>query len=515
MQFPRVNDERWSTLGLRLAPASLVLTMVSGCPADDVTDDAAGDTGTETETDDEIGDGDTTTTESETDTSSDTSTETDMGTESDTTESDTTESDTTETDTETDTTETDTETDTTTDTETETATESTGGGTVTIYEIQDGTVPSDTQVEVLDVWVTAVRTTGFFAQEMLGGPNSGIWVYVGNDGPDISGLAIGDVVEITGLATEFGPLTEIDANLGTVVEIGSIAPIVPDVITTADLAADVGEPWESVYVRVEGDISVSALPGFDEFEITDAEGSAIVDNYLYNLIADGDVDFPLFGFGATFTAIQGVVNASQDQFKLAPRSAGDLEGYMPPANPVVGIDDLVPGELVITEIMYDPNKNACTEPGCEWIEVYNASNNQVDLLGLRIQDSQLSMAAEGEIMISLVVPPGGYVWLGHSAMNWPYAMQADAYMGSNPSFNNSGSDSAAILNSVEILDQTALYATQGATDNGISWKLKGGDVPSAAANDVAGNWCWSTTAFDVDFGSPAAANEAGCNPNLP
>jgi hypothetical protein len=515
MNFSFVNDKRRTNAGLVLG-LGLGLTMTSGCPGNDTTDDAASETGTET--DDEVGDGDgdssTSTDDSETD-----STETDSTTDTETesSETDATESDSTETDsTETDSTETDsTDATETESTETADATETMGDALVTIYEIQDGTVPSNTQVEVADVWVTAVRTGGFFAQETPGGQYSGIWVYVGNMGPDISDLAIGDIVGIAGEATEFGGLTEIDASLGNVLEIGSIAPIVPDVIATADLAANMGEPWESVYVRVEGELTVSALPGMGEFEISDVDGSAIIDNYFYNLIADGGADFPSFGFGATFTGIQGIVNLNLDLFKLAPRSAGDFEGYMASNNPVVGIDDLVPGDLVITEIMFDPNKNACTEPGCEWIEVYNATANPVDLLGLRIQDSQLSMAAEGDIVVSLVVPAGGYVWLGHSANNWPYVIQADAYMGNNPSFNNSGTDSAAILNSLEILDQTALYTTQAALDNGISWKLKGPGAPSAADNDMAGNWCFSTTAFDVDFGSPKQANEADCNPNVP
>ncbi|MFV8753380.1 lamin tail domain-containing protein [Nannocystaceae bacterium ST9] len=507
MQFPFVNEPRTM---VALALGFAVLT--AGCPSNDTTDDVAGDTGTGT-TDDEVGDT-TTTTESGTDSGTESSTDsgtesstTDTGTESSTTDTGT---ETTATDTGTDTTATDTGTDTTTDTGT-----TTDEGPETIYAIQDGTVASDTPVEVLGVWVTGVRANGFFAQEVPGGQFSGIFVYVGNMGPDIAGLAIGDLVDITGEATEFGGLTEIDASMGTVMETGTIAPPAPDLIMSADLDPGVAEPWESVYVRVEGDLEVSGLPGMNEFEVTDADGTAIVDNYFYDLIADGAVDFPLFGVGATFTAIQGIVNFNTNLFKLAPRSAGDLEGYMQSANPVSGVDDLSPGDLVITEIMYDPNKNACTEPGCEWIEVYNATANPVDLDGLRIQDSQLNMAAQGTISVSLIVPPGGYVWLGHSAMNWPYNMQADAYMGNNPSFNNSGSDSAAILNSMVILDQTALYASQGATDNGVSWKLKGPGTPSAAANDMAGNWCWSTTVYDVDLGSPKAANEAGCNPNLP
>jgi hypothetical protein len=386
------------------------------------------------------------------------------------------------------------------------------GGAVTIYDIQDGTVPLDTPVDVMGVWVTGVRSNGFFAQELAGGQNSGVFVFVGNMGPDISQLAVGDLIDISGIATDFGGQTEIDASAGSVTEFDVVNPLPsPDLVTTLDLDPAMAEPWESVYVRVESDLTVSALPGGNEFTVSDMDGNVVVDNFLYDLIMVADPAFPNFGIGATFTAVQGPLNFSAT-FKLAPRDAGDFEGYMPPANPTVGIDDIMPGDLVISEIMYDPNKMGCAEPGCEWIEVYNASNVQIDLEGMRIQDSQLM--AQGTIMVSVVVPPGGYAWLGHTMNGWPYVEQPDAYMGNNPSFNNSDPDRAVILNTNGIIDQTALYTTQGATDNGISWKLKAG-VPSAATNDMAANWCWSTTVFDVDSGSPGAANEAGCNANLP
>ncbi|NJK33133.1 MAG: hypothetical protein HC927_12400, partial [Deltaproteobacteria bacterium] len=252
----------------------------------------------------------------------------------------TAETETAETETaDTDTTETaDTDTTETADTDT-TETTDTDADDDTIYAIQDGTIAEDTPVTVAGVWVTAVRANGFYAQEIEGGQFSGVWVFVGNMGPDISGLAIGDLVDIGGVTTEFAGLTEIDASAGTVTEVGTIDPVAPDLVTTAELAADVGEPWESVFVRIEGEpLTVTQLPGFDEFIVTNADGDAFVDNYLYNLILDGGMDFPSFGLGATFTAIQGPVNFSFDNFKVAPRVAADLEGYMAPVNPLLGVE---------------------------------------------------------------------------------------------------------------------------------------------------------------------------------
>ncbi|NJK33132.1 MAG: lamin tail domain-containing protein [Deltaproteobacteria bacterium] len=165
--------------------------------------------------------------------------------------------------------------------------------------------------------------------------------------------------------------------------------------------------------------------------------------------------------------------------------------------------------------MFDPAK--CADNNCEWIEVFNATDSEVDLLGLRIQDSQLNANAQGTVNVSLVAAPGQYVMLGKGPeANWTYMIKADAYTGANPAFNNGNGtmDSAAILNANGILDQTAPYTAAGALSAGVSWKLNG--MPSAVANDMAANWCYSPNDFgDGDLGSPKAANDMACNPNLP
>jgi len=262
-----------------------------------------------------------------------------------------------------------------------------------------------------------------------------------------------------------------------------------------------------VFVRVEGmPLTVFGITQFDEFVVSDGNTDTYVDNYIYNLPVDGAVDFPNFGLDATFTAIQGPVNFSFDNFKIAPRFPSDLEGYMEaPPPPWITINDLTPGDLVITEVMYNPN--VCNDANCEWIEVYNASGSEVDLQGLRVQDSLLM--ATGTVTIQLLVPDGGYVWLGKGpAMNWTYSAQPDAYTGStNPAFNNNGQDRAVVLNDNEIIDQTALY-TAVPEGTGASWQLHAGSNDSVANDDPA-NWCYATMNFgDGDRGTPTLVNEA-------
>jgi hypothetical protein len=199
---------------------------------------------------------------------------------------------------------------------------------VTIYEIQNGSVPLGGWVAVSEVWVTAKRNNGLWVQEVDGGPYSGVWVYVGNSGPNIAQIGIGDLVDVLGVTGVFNNLTEINALNGEVNHVGALDPSpAPNLITTAEIQAQ----WESVFVRVEGQpLTVVELPGFDEFVVNDGTGTGYVDDFLYNLFVAGTEQFPDFGVGATFTAIQGPLNFSFENYKIAPRFAADLEGYQPP-----------------------------------------------------------------------------------------------------------------------------------------------------------------------------------------
>jgi hypothetical protein len=178
----------------------------------------------------------------------------------------------------------------------------------------------------------------------------------------------------------------------------------------------------------------------------------------------------------------------------------------------LGINGALPGDLVITEIMYNPT---CASDDCEWIEVLNATGVPIDLNGLLIQDSQLTTGCT--ISSSVIVQPGEYAWLStDDAGGWTYTNQPTAFCtGNHPGFNNSGSDSAAILNGAGIIDQTAAY-TADALGNGRSWKLDPTAL-TAAANDNVAAWCYSTVQFDTvagipEFGTPAAVSEPACAP---
>ena len=71
------------------------------------------------------------------------------------------------------------------------------------------------------------------------------------------------------------------------------------------------------------------------------------------------------------------------------------------------VDSLSAGDLVVSEIMHDPD--AVLDYRGEWFEIYNASSDSVDLNGLVVEDASGQQFTVGS---SVVVAASGYVVLG-------------------------------------------------------------------------------------------------------
>jgi predicted extracellular nuclease len=204
------------------------------------------------------------------------------------------------------------------------------GTPATIPEIQQGDVDEDTAVEITDAITTAIGFGGFFMQDAAGGEWSGIWVYVGDDGEV---PALGDVVTVVGVYEEFYDLSQIDATGGGSMVVTD-SPGEGNVPAPEALAiTDLGESWESVFVRVADDTftvqELSDVKDVNEFRVENEGGDSIwVDDFMYDVVEEGDLAG--FGVGATFDAIQGPLNFTFDEFKIAPRTVDDLSNYMAP-----------------------------------------------------------------------------------------------------------------------------------------------------------------------------------------
>ena len=353
-------------------------------------------------------------------------------------------------------------------------------------------------------------------QEPGGGQYSGVWVYVGQNGPDLAALAVGDEVDVSGVTMEFNQLTELDASAGAVTATGVTGLIVDPELLPIETFSDpvAAEPWEGVHVGVVGlPLDLTAIMGGSEYTLGDAGGNVVIDDLLYASFMD-KVAFPGIGVGATFDAASGPLNQSGPTYKIAPRTSADLKGYVAPQNPQLGVADLKAGDIVISEVMYNPT---CNMDLCEWIEVYNASGSAIDLNGLIIQNNQQNKNVQGVINKSVVVQPGGFAVLAYKDMiSWPYPNPPAAFYGANPPLGNGvNGDQVFLKNTTITIDGMPKWLSQAGKDSGYSFKVAP-DKLNAVDNDMLANWCYSTIVFYTnpmnvsEKGSPGAANEAAC-----
>ncbi|MBN1300009.1 MAG: T9SS type A sorting domain-containing protein [Melioribacteraceae bacterium] len=160
--------------------------------------------------------------------------------------------------------------------------------------------------------VTAVdaygSSKGFFLQDGTGA-YSGVFVYDRAE-PVVE---IGDNVTVTTKVSEYYGLTELDYDHNPVaLVVNSTGNSVPSATTIT--AADMGEEYESVLIRIADATVTNDSLGFGEWEVSDASGSIVVDNELMSFTPED---------GAVYH-VTGVGYYSYDQYKIAPRDEFDI-----------------------------------------------------------------------------------------------------------------------------------------------------------------------------------------------
>ena len=170
--------------------------------------------------------------------------------------------------------------------------------------------------------------------------------------------------------------------------------------------------------------------------------------------------------------------------------------------PPLSIDDVVVGDLIITEILQDPS--AVTDARGEWFELHNTTLERIDLRGLDVEDS----AGKGfSVDESVVVEAGGYVVFGQSAdTSINGGVPVDFAWSGTFSLGNKNDD-VQLHNAAGLLDAVAYTESYVWGDpTGASLTLDRAAF-DPARNDVGGQWCEGETAYgDGDLGTPGAAN---------
>lgn len=143
--------------------------------------------------------------------------------------------------------------------------------------------------------------------------------------------------------------------------------------------------------------------------------------------------------------------------------------------------ELAPGDLVVTEI-----RGKQTGSYRQWIEIYNASDADIAVAGLRLTLTQFDGDGSQTFIIrdeALELPPGGYLVLGSGDPASVDYIDYD-YSADQPSDLYSGA--TLDLTSCQTLVDSLIYTLP---DEG-TLALDGATAPSAAANDDSEvGWC--------------------------
>jgi hypothetical protein len=192
------------------------------------------------------------------------------------------------------------------------------GGT-TIADVQQGGFVDGDEVEIPCAVVTGELTAtndGFFLQDPGGGEWSGVYVYLyGGMEPEDLDFAVGDLVSVAGVISEWNDLTEI--SIATAYDVAVIGEY-PVTVDEVDCGTADWEPWEGCLISIDG-LEVTSWP--DNYgQVETSCGITFDDLYFdYNT-----------GTGATCTPVVGPLTYTYEAYRLVPRDADDMAACTEP-----------------------------------------------------------------------------------------------------------------------------------------------------------------------------------------
>ena len=170
-----------------------------------------------------------------------------------------------------------------------------------------------------------------------------------------------------------------------------------------------------------------------------------------------------------------------------------------------------PGQLVVTEFMA---KAQAGSDNAEWVEIYNASNEHLDLEGCYFKDDDNDSHLVEQV---LVVAPETYLLLGRSDDPEVTFGLVPGYVYSGFSLSNDVDEIEIECNTVQI-DRVEYVEAQ--VELGVAAQLDPEQL-NADANDLVENWCPATEVYHELLGKKGTAGAANspcippdpCDPN--
>ena len=233
-----------------------------------------------------------------------------------------------------------------------------------------------------------------------------------------------------------------------------------------------------------GDYSAQLLPGW-QLQRTGAAGNQAV---AAELVSRNPMDFSIRAGELTTLTFQ--FRTTEDTGQNPGGSGGDLRV-------AIEVDGKGAPQVSITELMKNPE--ALPDADGEWIELYNAGTEELDLSGCELRrDDQKLPLEEG-----FAIAAGAYLTFSNGEMP---GFQPDVlYRGIT--LPNTGTFVLALACGSQLIDQLTIDSTVSPNKAGHSLSLSRSAL-DPGANDRAENWCDGVSAYNGDFGTPGEDNPA-------
>ena len=173
----------------------------------------------------------------------------------------------------------------------------------------------------------------------------------------------------------------------------------------------------------------------------------------------------------------------------------------------LNLNEIGPGDLVITELMADPD--VISDNDGEWFEIYNTTTSRIDLNGLVVADaSGREFTVNNGLLVQgdqdTILNADEYVVFarkGDVNVNGGVVARFD-YL-DNFSLNNS--DETLIISYQTIIFDVVSYAS---APQGASWSFDGARAPDATENDDAQYFCAALSSYEANnLGTPGQTND--------
>ncbi len=213
--------------------------------------------------------------------------------------------------------------------------------------------------------------------------------------------------------------------------------------------------------------------------------------------------------GTTPVLIMVGQNCPDGEFLTGFDPVGNILCGRPPASsippPPSAINDVNPGDVIITEIMADPS--AVTDSNGEWFELFNARSETVDIRGWRVEDESGKTHTIPD-SDPILIPAGQFFVLGINGDPSRNGGISIAHEYTALTLNNGGDTLLVFDVNGEEIDRVDYGVSSFTVPTGASLNLNP-DHFNLSDNDDGANWCSSTTSIGTgfDLGTPGTTNE--------